>query len=138
MKNHNFLKFLLLLAFCAPLEEIFAGEALCKESQSGTPYCKYTGKIKNLYVNKNGLVLMFLESPIPIEDALKYGYKISSGNAISMEINSSNTFLTSTIYMSLLSAFEDDLNVEVHMRSVKQGYMELDRIWFNSKTFLNL
>ena len=109
-----------------------AATALCKSSESSTSYCKYVGKIEQMYINNDGLVLIFLEKAIPTDMAMKFNYKIDSGKAIALEITPENSYLTSLIHNTAQQALIDSLEVEIHARSTIKGYMKLDRIWLKS------
>lgn len=104
-------------------------EALCKTSSTSTPYCKYKGKISQLYINQQGLALAFIESPIDPEEAKKFGYNINSGQAFAVQLSLGNERIKDKFYQTLLSAFNQQHTVELHARRVASGYLEIDRIW---------
>ncbi|GAA6204838.1 hypothetical protein [Thalassotalea sp. SU-HH00458] len=128
------MKYLLILltAHFLFIEQAHAAIALCKSSATSTSYCKYVGKVEQIYINNDGLVLIFLEKEIPIDMAMKFNYKISSGKAIALEITPDNSYLTSLIYHTAMEALTENIEVEIHARSTVKGYMKLDRIWLNS------
>lgn len=128
------MKYLLILltAHFLFIKQAHAASALCKSSKTSTSYCKYVGKIEKVYINNDGLVLIFLETEIPIDMAMKFNYKISSGKAIAFEITSDNSYLTSLIHNTAVEALSKKIEVEIHTRSTLKGYMKLDRIWLNS------
>jgi hypothetical protein len=118
------------------LNKANATTALCKTSKTSSPYCKYIGKISKVYVNSDGLVLIFLDKNIPIEMAKKYNYEINSGQAIAFEITPENSYLTSKIHNMVMSAITHNMEVEIHSRKTIKGYMKLDRIWLEKSTGL--
>lgn len=100
--------------------------AICKPSKTSTPYCKFVGKTTRVYLNNDGLGLVFIDSSIDIKSASSFGYDISSGNAFAFDINDSES---KAMLDMMLVAHQHNLNVEVHAREVKDGYLLADRIW---------
>jgi hypothetical protein len=125
MKN-LILLFLIYLIFSAPVK---AATSLCKGSETSTTYCKYIGKDEQIYINSDGLVLIFLEKEIPIDMAKEFGFSITSGKAVVFEVTEKNSYLTSLIHNTVVEALTEKLEIEIHTRSTLKGYMKLDRIW---------
>ena len=100
--------------------------ALCKPSETSTPYCKYIGPVNKLYVNQEGLVLLFLNVSISTSDAAYYGYNIRNGSAFAVDLNSPHGH---EMYELIRLAFTNGDNVEVHARATTHGYMLIDRVW---------
>lgn len=103
--------------------------AICKESNSSTPYCKYVGPVNKLYINEQGLALIFLEQPFGVESAKSHGYNAKSGAAMALDIK--NNTMDLEMYRLLVTAFDEEAQVEIHARSVKSGYMKIDRVWLS-------
>jgi hypothetical protein len=102
--------------------------AVCKDSASDTPYCRYKGTIEKLYVNADGLVLIFINDDFSLEQAKKYGYEIKTGNVIAYPLRGENS-ISATMLDFFKIAFSEQLNVEIHSRNVVKGYLTVDRIW---------
>ncbi|MDO6720369.1 hypothetical protein Q4575_13205 [Psychrosphaera sp. 1_MG-2023] len=103
--------------------------AVCKSSETSTPYCKYIGKINKIYLNRDGLALVFIDAPFGIKQAKEYGYDIKSGNIVALNINDS--LADKYLYDMLNSAFTNQNRIEMHARNTLNGYLKLDRIWIN-------
>jgi len=101
--------------------------SLCKTSESSTPYCKYIGKINKIYINEKGLALIFLDKAFDVNSAKSFGYEANSGRAMSIDLNQGE--FSKLTYETLLLAFDEESEVELHARSVFQGHMKIDRIW---------
>ena len=102
--------------------------AVCKNSTSDTPYCRYKGTIEKLYVNSDGLVLIFINDDFSLEQAKKYGYEIKTGNVIAYPLKGENSISTNMLDFVKI-AFSKQLDVEIHARNVFKGYLTVDRIW---------
>lgn len=110
--------------------------AYCKESATSTNYCKYSGKIKKVYLNSDNLYLIFLEQAFEKQDAKNFGYNIKSGNALAIQLNGDET---SKQFITLANlALTNGLPIEVHSREVLNGYLKVDRMWIEGKSFSSL
>lgn len=105
-------------------------EAVCKASDTTTPYCRYKGEIDKIYINSNGLALVFLNKTFNIDDAKKFGYVVTAGNIVAIDLNNETQFSRELFDMATL-AFQQDLFVEIHARGTTNGYLVVDRIWVN-------
>jgi hypothetical protein len=103
-------------------------ESICKSSETSTPYCRYKGKIDKIYLNDKGFALIFLNETFDIEKAKTFGYEITSGSMVAIDINSHNQFSHKLLDMATL-AFQQDHFVELHTRGTTNGYLVVDRIW---------
>ena len=102
-------------------------EALCKASESSTPYCKYTGKIEKVYLNSEGLALIYLGADFSKSGAKQFGYEVSSSKIMAIDVTENE--LNRLIYQSIVSAMAEDYSVEFHARGTLNGYIKLDRVW---------
>jgi len=105
-------------------------EAICKSSETSTPYCRYKGEIDKIYINSNGLALVFLNKKFNLEDAKEFGYVVSTGNIVAIDLNNQTQFSRELFDMATL-ALQQDLFVEIHARGTTNGYLVVDRIWVN-------
>ena len=103
-------------------------QAICKPSETSTPYCKYKGEIDKVYINNNGLVLVFLNKSFNIGEAKGFGYDIKAGNIVAIDLNKENQFSRELFDMTML-AFQHESAVELHARQTTSGYLVVDRIW---------
>ena len=101
--------------------------AMCKSSKTSTPYCKYNGNITKVYLNAQGLVLVYLNADFSTKSAKEYGYNVGSGSIVSLNIIENKADLH--LYQTILFAMDEELAVELHARNTLSGYMKLDRIW---------
>jgi hypothetical protein len=108
--------------------QINTAESICRTNTSNDNYCRYKGKINQFYINKSGLALFYLETPFDITQAKAKGYEIANGSAVSIRIDIDDPVLKE-MFNGLVFAFENDHAVEMHMRSVEQKYLEVDRFW---------
>ena len=100
--------------------------AICKPSKTSTPYCKFVGKTTQVYLNSDGLGLVFIDGNIDTKSASDFGYAISSGSAFAFDIQSSHG---RAMFDMALLARQHNFTIEVHAREVEQGYLLADRIW---------
>lgn len=131
------MKYVIALSFCLIIA-VFAyktyvstnSEVICKSSEATTPYCRYKGEIDKIYINSNGLALVFLNKHFNVEDAKKFGYDVTAGNIVAIDLNNKTLFSRELFDMATL-AFQQDLFVEIHARGTINGYLTVDRIWVN-------
>jgi hypothetical protein len=109
-----------------------ADEALCKESQTGTPYCRYKGTIKQFYINSDNLLLVFLNDDFNLVNAKNLGYDLKASNIMALTINSENE----NIFTALVLAFEHQYPVEIHARDTEFKYIKIDRVWIKGSSRL--
>lgn len=127
MKKLTFLLGLLtLMPFSGTL---LAGQPTCKYSSGGAPFCSYKGKVKRVYVNDKGHILLYFDATLPASEAEKVGYSITWGSAAIYKI-SNNPDFAKMLYSTILAAKSQDRNVSVQMRGVSSGYLTIDRVWF--------
>ena len=106
-----------------------AASPLCLEYSSGSGhYFQYHGKVKQVYVNENNLILIYFEEPISVEDVLRCGLSVNSGSAGSFQIDAQPEY-AKLLYSTALAAQATGRPVSVQMRSVQSGYLKIDRIW---------
>ncbi len=101
-------------------------ESICRTNDKSQSYCRYKGKVSQLYANSDGFNLYFFETPFRLNDAKEKGYNILSGAA---GLVFQDDLEKKAIQKSLELAFENNLSVEIHMRNVEKGYLEIDRVW---------
>lgn len=129
MKNIIILSIgLIIVLFAYKTYESTNSEAICKPSEAATAYCRYKGQIDKVYINSNGLALVFLNKDFNLEDAKKFGYVVTAGNIVAIDLNSEAPFSRELFDMATL-AFQQNLFVEIHARGTTNGYLVVDRIW---------
>jgi len=107
---------------------LHAGEPTCHTS-SAAPYCYYLGKVQKLYVNENGVMLLYFDTPM------------ASGAPASVGIGGVSKFVAGAVsykdkpefasyfYSMALAAQTTDNDVKIQMRETVGGYLKIDRIW---------
>jgi hypothetical protein len=120
------LMILICIIYFGPIEK-YNTEAVCKESQTSTPYCKYTGKVDKFYINDQGLVLFYLKTSFNIVQAKSFGYNVKSANIMAIQLAKNQT--NNDLYNALNYAFQSDVFLEIHSRGTTSGYMKIDRVW---------
>ncbi|MBA4722846.1 hypothetical protein ACRYJU_06925 [Alloalcanivorax xenomutans] len=107
---------------------IQAGEPTCHTS-TAAPYCYYLGKVKQLYINDSGVMLLYFDTPM------------ASGAPASVGIGGVSKFVAGAVsykdkpefasyfYSTALAAQTTDNDVKIQMRGTVGGYLKIDRIW---------
>lgn len=103
--------------------------SVCKTSETSTPYCRYIGTINKIYLNRDGLALIFIDKEFDVKQAQEFGYDIKSGNMVALNIN--DNLVDRYLYDTLNSALTNQNRIELHARNTINGYLKLDRIWIN-------
>ena len=104
-----------------------AAEPYCSEHSSG-PYCSYVGKVKKLYINDQGLILMYFDTSLNVSKARSLGMNISKSTAAAYRM-SDNPEFAKMLYSTLLTAQSSGRQVEMQMREKSSSYLIIDRIW---------
>lgn len=117
----------LLFSFLLP-GLIHAGEPTCHTS-AGAPYCYYLGKVKQLYINDRGVMMLYFDTPM------------ASGAPASVGIGGVSKFVAGAVsyldkpefasyfYSTALAAQTTGKDVKIQMRGTVGGYLKIDRIW---------
>lgn len=96
---------------------------------SGQGYCQYTGRASQVYVNSNGEIILYFDTPMPASAPASVGITgVSVLNAALYRL-SDNPDYGKLLYASLLSAQARGATIQVQLWGVNGGYMKLDRIW---------
>lgn len=106
-----------------------ASTAFC--SSASVNYCQYTGKVSKIYVNSDGVILMYFESPITPSEAQNAGFTIRSGIAAVFQI-SENVEFAKMFYATALAAQASGRDVIIQMHDVEIGYLKFSRIWLDA------
>ena len=122
-----------LLNIVAGLTLLTAGAAesaapVCYSSHGG--YCAYEGKVRMIYANSGGLILMYFDAPVSVQSAQTAGYTITNVDAGVVQI-SDNPEFAKLFYSTALAAQSSKRNVMVQLRGVASGYLKIDRIWLS-------
>ena len=122
-----------LLCLCAPLffysQACFADKPSCTANSGG--YCQYTGYVKQIYVNKSGMILIYYDTPFDTEqDADVAGYSLGlGGRSAAVVLVSENPEFAKLFYSTALSAQATKRKITIQMRGTHSGYLKADRIW---------
>lgn len=101
----------------------------CKESDTSTPYCMYKGKVKSVYVNEKGLILIGIFKVIDQKQANSVGFDIKTLNYFAYQIDDGDVLFGEHILSLSQTAIADDKLVEMHARGSISGIVKIDRIW---------
>jgi hypothetical protein len=100
-------------------------------SYNGQGYCQYTGRAYQVYINSNGEIILYFDTPMPADAPTSVGITgVSVLNAALFRL-SDNPDYGRALYASLLSAQARGATITVQLWGVNGGYMKLDRIWVN-------
>ena len=96
---------------------------------SGQGYCQYTGRASQVYVNSNGEIILYFDTPMAASAPASVGITgVSVLNAALYRL-SDNPDYAKLLYASLLSAQVRGATIQVQLWGVIGGYMKLDRVW---------
>jgi hypothetical protein len=105
---------------------VVAGQPTCHSSSGG--YCTYTGKVQRIYINSGNLILMYFDTPVPLEVPANIGYNVTQSPAAAIVVNSNPDF-AKLFYSTALAAQASGRDVSIQMRGTFSGYLLIDRIW---------
>ncbi len=108
----------------------YAAQPTCQLTSTGSPYCAYSGKVKKIYINSGGLVLLYFDTPLNLADAEAIGYSPTNANATVYPL-SENPDFAKLFYSTALAAQASGRNIAIQMRGTKDGYLKFDRIWLS-------
>ncbi len=126
MKSLSILILSLMFSFNA-----FSAAPSCHSTYGG--YCGYEGKVKNIYVNSGGLILLYFDTAIDVSVATVAGLTITNGGAAAFKI-STNPDFAKMFYSTALAAQASGRNVSIQMKGVESGYLQFDRIWLAAES----
>ncbi len=119
---------LLAVAFIFGAQPLFAGEPFC-DPYNGNPYCQYTGKVQQAYVNSGGMILLYFDTNVNPGAPASAGISgVSIFSAASYQFNDNPEFAR-MLYSTLLTAQARGATVTVQMRGSLYGYLRMDRVW---------
>jgi len=104
-----------------------ANEPVCHQNGSD-PYCQYTGKVSNIYVNSGNLILMYFDTSLDTTTAQEIGFNTSKNNAAAIKISDNEGF-AKFFYSTALAAQSSKRDVTIQMRGNVGSYLKIDRIW---------
>ncbi len=105
---------------------VMAAMPVCRDTHGG--FCGYTGKVERIYINSGGKILLYFDTPMPVENALTAGLTITKGSA-GIIVISHNPEFAKLFYSTALAAQASKRNVTIQMRDTNSGYLLMDRIW---------
>jgi len=104
----------------------FSQTPVCHSTNGG--YCTYEGKVQKIYVNSNGIILVYFENNIDPAIATAAGLTITNGSAAAFNMNG-NVEIGKLFYSTALTAQVTDRKISISMENVESGYLAFDRIW---------
>jgi hypothetical protein len=93
--------------------------------------CEYIGQVRQLYINENGLILLYFDSAVPGSVASGVGLTITDGGAASYNLNDNPEF-AKLLYSTALAAQSQGKDVRIFMTDVYSNRLRIDRIWIES------
>lgn len=105
---------------------LFAAEPTCHTGSGG--YCSYQGPVSNIYVNAANVILIYFDTPIPLELPNVAGYQITQGAAAAY-LTTNNPEFAKMLYSTALAAQASGRDINIQMRGVVQGFLQIDRVW---------
>ncbi|GAA0340473.1 hypothetical protein GCM10009092_01210 [Bowmanella denitrificans] len=103
-----------------------AEQPTCSSDHGG--YCEYKGLVQKIYVNDGNLILIYFDTPVPLEVPASIGLNISKGQAAAFKIDNNPEFAR-LFYSTALSAQATSRPVSIQMIGTEGGYLKFDRIW---------
>lgn len=113
----------------------------CNDNGRSVKYCQYEGRVKSLYLNKEGLLLVEFERPIRKEQLASIGVPENvSDSTVALSIEDGFSEHSFSIMYDLLNKAHvanpaKKYNVRLHLRGVSvinENYMVIDRGWLVS------
>jgi hypothetical protein len=98
-------------------------------NNGGDQYCQYFGRVRMLYVNSDGRIILYFDTPMAANapsDAGIAGVTIFDSGVYPIV---DNPDYGKTLYSTLMAAQSRRSQVTVQLRGVFNGRMRLDRIW---------
>ncbi|QFT54846.1 hypothetical protein [Microbulbifer sp. THAF38] len=93
-------------------------------------FCRYTGKVDRCYVNEDGFILLYFDTPADISDAQGVGFTITeTAGAIYKYKDGLNDKFGDYFYSTCLTALSSNKTVTVFMDGTEKNYLKADRIW---------
>jgi hypothetical protein len=120
---------LISIVFLALSSNVLSATPSCSSSHGG--YCAYIGKVDRIYINSGNLILLYFDTPMPIENASNAGFTITNGGAAAYNM-SDNLEFAKMFYSTALAAQASGREVSIQMRGNQSGFMKLDRIWLKA------
>lgn len=105
-----------------------AATPVCHSSYNG--YCQYDGKVRRIYINAGGMILVYFDSTMDVAEGGVAGISLSSGSATAVSL-SENPEFAKLFYATALAAQASKRPVQIQMRGTLSGYMKADRIWLS-------
>jgi len=98
-------------------------------SYNGTGYCQYNGRVTAAYINSNGEILLFFDSPMPASAPTSVGISGVTVYSSAIYRMTDNPDYGKALYSTLLAAQARGATIAAQLWGVTGGYMKIDRIW---------
>ena len=123
------LQIILFIIFGLLSNLVVAGQPTCHSSSGG--YCRYTGKVQRIYINSANLILLYFDTPVPLDVPEIIGYNVTRAPAAAIRIGSNPDF-AKLFYSTALAAQASGRDITIQMRGTTSGYLLIDRIWLTA------
>lgn len=98
----------------------------CHSSYGG--FCEYRGKVRSLYINADGSILLYFDIPLPKGEEANAGISVTDYSSAIVSLNDTPDF-AKLFYSTALSAQASGREVTIQMREALAGRLKADRIW---------
>jgi len=106
--------------------DVMAGAPACHSSYDG--FCEYKGKVHSLYINADGLILLYFDTLLPKGEEANAGLSVTDYSSAIVSLNGTPDF-AKLFYSTALSAQASGREVTIQMRGTLAGRLKVDRIW---------
>lgn len=106
----------------------WAGAPQCYPN-GGSSYCMYSGPVSYAYINSNGWILLYFDTPVDPNALASAGITGVTTYGAAMYVMSNYPDFGKALYATLLAAQARGVPVNVMMTSVSSGYLQMDRVY---------
>ncbi len=131
MKISQLTRLLLLSPLIILLSACEQGISTCRTNDYGVSYCKYEGKIKQLYVNSQDTIIVYLYNPVEPGIAKSFDFDVENTSVAAHQASDRNQVFSDYLYTLLLEAKINNKPVTLHFRHVENQRFIIDRAWLN-------
>jgi len=98
----------------------------------GSGYCEYTGSVAKAYINSNGELLIYFDTPVDPASVSGVGITgVTNFTACAFPVTQ-NPDYAKMLFAAALSAQARQTSVTLQLWGTYAGYLKCDRIWSNS------
>lgn len=106
----------------------FAAAPTC-HTYNSVPYCAYSGRVVQAYVNHDNLILLYFDTAMDLAKPANVGIAGVTNDFAAAYRLADNVEFGKLLYSSMLAAQSRGGTIKVQMRGSYNGYLLIDRIW---------